>query len=557
MQVIPIDIPELGNRSYLVHDGVTAIVIDPSRRTKQVLDTAKDTHVTVRAVFETHIHNDYITGGLVLASELKVPYYVSAHDQVAFDHDPIEPEQTVAFGTLRVTAIAAPGHTYHHISYLVTTDTDETPALFSGGSLLYGAVGRTDLVSAKDTFPLAKAQYQTAQFFRNRFDPRTNLYPTHGFGSFCAAADTEHIAISTLQQQITTNLVYNAKDEANYIAAMLAGLDDYPAYYAYMAPANLQGPISPNLDPPSKLTRAAVLSALHSGVAVVDMRSRTAYAAKHLSGTYNVELDDSLATYVGWLIAWDTPLILVAASKELVNTAQEQLSLIGREVTGGQIAPNALLAKDTVSYPTRTFADLAKTLPYDHLAIIDVRRKSEWQKRHIPEATHIQLHELTSRLQEIDANKTLWIYCSTGFRASIAASIADSQGRQVVLIDDNFSNAMSAGLIPIEEKPFVLDVRSGKAQLVDIRDTAAWQTEHAVDALHVPLGQLLEGDTGMLDSERQIYVYCDTGDRSGMAENCLCGLGFDAVNIGGLADWVQGGGATKKNEAQTRMSELH
>lgn len=546
MQVIPIDIPELGNRSYLIHDGKIALVVDPSRRTKQILDIAKDAHVTIKAVFETHIHNDYITGGLMLASELKVPYYVSAHDQVGFDHDPIEAEQTIALGTLRVTAIAAPGHTYHHLGYLVSTDTDEIPALFSGGSLLYGAVGRTDLVSAADTFPLAKAQYQTAQFFRDRFDPRTNLYPTHGFGSFCAATDTEHIAISTLQQQINTNAVYGAKDEANYITAMLAGLDDYPAYYAYMAPANLQGPGNPNLEPPTKLTRAAVLSAIHSGVAVVDMRSRTAYAAKHLSGTYNVELEDNLATYVGWLIAWGTPLILVAESKESVQAAQEQLSLIGREVTGGHISPNLLLTKETASYPTRTFTDLAKTLPDDQIAIIDVRRKSEWQKRHIPEATHIQLHELSSRLQEIDVNKTLWIYCSTGFRASIAASIADGQGRQVVLIDDNFSNALSAGLIPIEEKQFVHDVRSGKAKLVDIRDAAEWETEHAEEALHVPLGQLLEGDTSMLDTETPVYVYCDTGDRSGMAENYLCAMGFNAVNIGGLSDWVQGGGATAK-----------
>jgi rhodanese-related sulfurtransferase len=113
------------------------------------------------------------------------------------------------------------------------------------------------------------------------------------------------------------------------------------------------------------------------------------------------------------------------------------------------------------------------------------------------------------------------------------------------LINDVFSNALVAGLIPIEQKQFVNDVRSGKAQLVDIRDTAEWLEEHAEGALHMPLGQLLEGDTGTLDAEKPIYIYCETGDRSGMAENFLCGMGFEAVNIGGLADWVQGGGTTK------------
>ena len=104
---------------------------------------------------------------------------------------------------------------------------------------------------------------------------------------------------------------------------------------------------------------------------------------------------------------------------------------------------------------------------------------------------------------------------------------------------------MAAGLIPIEQKQFVQAVGTGKAQLIDIRDAKEWQDEHATGALHVPLGQLLEGDTSMLDTEKPIYLYCETGDRSGMAENFLCSMGFEAVNIGGLADWVQGGGATE------------
>src|SRR6185437_299404 len=106
VNVIPIDIPELGNRSYLVHDDTVAIVIDPSRRTKQMVDIAKDAGVTIKAVFETHVHNDYVTGGLTLAQQLKVPYYVSAHDEVSFTCDPIEPDQLVLVGKLMITALA-------------------------------------------------------------------------------------------------------------------------------------------------------------------------------------------------------------------------------------------------------------------------------------------------------------------------------------------------------------------------------------------------------------------------------------------------------------------
>lgn len=552
MNVIPIDIPELGNRSYLVHDGAAAIVIDPSRRTKQIIDIAKKENVTIRAVFETHVHNDYVTGGLALAQQLKIPYYVSAHDEVSFSREPIEPDQLVIVGKLLITALAAPGHTYHHLGYLVTSE-PELPAFFSGGSLLYGAVGRTDLVSDADTRPLAKAQYQTAQYFRDRLDPATKLYPTHGFGSFCAAAQTDEVSVSTLKQQIATNNVYNAKDENSFIDELIAGLDDYPAYYTYMAAANLQGPAAPHLNPPAQLTKASVMSALHSGVAVVDMRTRTAYAEKHVTGTYNVELSKDLATYVGWLIEWDTPLILVAGSEKDVTTAQEQLSLIGREVTGGQIGAPELLT-DTASYPVQNFADLQLAQTKGDLTILDVRRNSEFEKRQIPNALHIPLHELQHRLPELDTDKPIWVHCSNGFRASIAASVLSSKQIDVILINDDFSRATKAGLIPIEQKPFVDEVASGSAQLVDVRDDEEWQAGHAKGALHMPLGQILESDTDALDMHKPIYLYCDTGDRSGMAENFLSSMGYNAVNIGGITDWIQAGGSTESSEKPVAAS---
>jgi rhodanese-related sulfurtransferase/glyoxylase-like metal-dependent hydrolase (beta-lactamase superfamily II) len=543
MEVIAIDIPELGNRSYLVHDGKSAIVIDPSRRTTQIADRATDAHVTIGAVFETHIHNDYVTGGLALAEQLGVPYYVSAHDSVNFRREPVEPDQTVRIGKLQITALAAPGHTHHHLGYLVTDDITPTPAFFSGGSLLYGAVGRTDLVSETDTKPLAAAQYQTAQFLRDRLEPATLLYPTHGFGSFCAATQTDEVSVSTLRQQIATNTVFNAKDEASFVASLIEGFDDYPAYYTYMAAANLQGPAALKLAPPARLSRAAVLRALHNGAAVIDMRTRIAYASKHMPGTYNVELSNDLATYIGWLIEWDTPLILVAGSKEAVATAQEQLALIGREVTGGQVTPQALL-QQTATYPVHTFADLAAALPDDRITILDVRRNSEHQKRQIPDALHIPLHELRGKLRDIDTNQNVWVHCSTGFRASIAASVLSGNNIRVVLINDDFKNATTAGLIPIENKPFIEEVSTGEAQLVDVRDISEWQAGHATGAIHMPLGQILEGDLSLLNPDKSIYLYCDTGDRSGMAENCLCSMGYNAANIGGITDWVQAGGST-------------
>jgi hydroxyacylglutathione hydrolase len=543
MRVIPIEIPELGNRSYLIHDGENAVVIDPSRRIQQIIDTAEKEGVQIRAVFETHIHNDYITGGYALAQKLKIPYCISADEHATFTHEDIEPEESVAIGNITITAIATPGHTHHHMGYLASTP-GIAPAFFSGGSVLYGAVGRTDLVSEEDTKPLAKAQYETAQHLLKRLHPSTKLFPTHGFGSFCAANQTEEISVSTFAHQLKTNPAYKAADAESFVEELINGLDVYPSYYAYMAPANARGPLLPDLGLPAQLTREALMSALHSGAGVIDLRSRTAYAAQHLPGTYNIEASNDLATYAGWLIAWDMPLILVAGTSEEVSAAQEQLSLIGRDIVEGHITPADLLADDTQisSYPVHTFKDLS-ALPVSYQpTILDVRRNSEWQKAHLKDAVHIPLHELQERIDDLKNDKSIWVYCASGFRASIAASMLATSGKNVALIDDSFSSALKLGLVPVLSQPFVDEIHANTAQLVDVRDDSEWNEGHAQGAVHMPVGRIMSGDVDSLDVNKPIYVYCETGERSGMAEDFLRSMGFNAVNIGGLDDWLQAGG---------------
>jgi hydroxyacylglutathione hydrolase len=544
MKVIPIDVPELGNRSYIVHDGSSAIVIDPSRKTKQIINQAKKAKVKIVAVFETHIHNDYVTGGFALAKELGCDYYVSAEEYVEFERKKIVHEETIKIGELEITALASPGHTHHHLSYLVVQKKSK-PVLFSGGSLLYGAVGRTDLVSPESTAELAKAQYRTAQFFVDRLDPATELYPTHGFGSFCAATETEHISASTIKHQLKTNSAYTAENEASFVKELIKSLDAYPSYYAYMASFNLKGPIDPKLDSPKPLNKQAILRALHAGAAVIDMRSRIAYAVEHLPGSYNIELSNSLATYVGWLFAWETPVILVAASAKAISEAQEQLSLIGRDIISGKITPTELLKSNnnTASYAVRGFVDVPDALKNGNVSILDVRRRLEWEKGHIPKARHIPIHELINRINEIAKDKEVWVHCASGFRASIAASILSGNGYDVVLIDDNYENASKAGLIPIVKQKFVAEIIAGKSQLVDVREDSEWEKGHAKEALHMPLGRLLDNDFGELTTKKPTYIYCATGERSGMAENYLKQVGFEVINIGGLDDWIHAGGS--------------
>src|SRR6516165_7867988 len=186
-EVVPIETPTLGDRSYLVHDGTAALVIDPQRDTDRVTALAAEHGVRITHIAETHIHNDYLTGGPGLAAATGAAYLVNAADPVAFDRTPISGGDTVEVGdALRLRVLATPGHTFTHLSYVLESG-GEVTGVFTGGSLLYGTTGRPDLLGPEHTEALARAQYASAQRLAAVLPGATAVFPTHGFGSFCSA----------------------------------------------------------------------------------------------------------------------------------------------------------------------------------------------------------------------------------------------------------------------------------------------------------------------------------------------------------------------------------
>ena len=190
VEVLQIETPSLGDRSYLVHDGTAGLVIDPQRDIDRVTALAAGHGVHITHVAETHIHNDYLTGGLALARATGATYLVNEADPVGFSRTPVRDGDSTAVGSMRVRALATPGHTFTHLSYLVETP-DGVAGVFTGGSLLYGATGRPDLLGPGHTGALARAQYASAQRLARELPGATQVFPTHGFGSFCAAKPEE------------------------------------------------------------------------------------------------------------------------------------------------------------------------------------------------------------------------------------------------------------------------------------------------------------------------------------------------------------------------------
>lgn len=451
MEILTIETPSLGDRSYVVVDGSTAAVIDPQRDIDRVLAELDGRDLTLALVLETHVHNDYVTGGFDLADRTGAAYVLPAGDDVAFEHvGARDGEELRVSEDVVLRAVHTPGHTPHHLSYVVV-HRGEPVAVFTGGSLLYGTVGRTDLISAEATEELTRAQLRSARRLAAELPDAAQVHPTHGFGSFCSSADTSGASTSTIAEERRTNIALSAVDEDTFVETLLAGLTAHPRYYAHMAPRNRQGPAPIDLSPPAPADPIELRRRIHAGEWVVDLRNRKAFARSHLIGTINVEIGDSFVTYLGWTIRWGTPVTLLGDTAEEVAEAQRQLARIGIDrpagaATGGLAQWSA--GGDLGSYRSATFADLAGARR-DELVVLDVRRADEWRAGHLDGALHIPLDQLEDRMDEVPGDRPVWVHCATGFRASIAASLADRAGRQVVAIDDEWEAAPKEAALTI------------------------------------------------------------------------------------------------------------
>jgi glyoxylase-like metal-dependent hydrolase (beta-lactamase superfamily II)/rhodanese-related sulfurtransferase len=447
LTVVTIDTPTLGDRSYVVHDGRVALVVDPQRDIDRVLAVLQDAGVRATHVAETHLHNDYLTGGLALSERLGAAYLVNAADEVAFARTPVRDGDTIDVGSrIRITAVATPGHTFTHLSYALTdTATGERVAVFTGGSLLYGATGRPDLLGAENTDALARHQHASAHRLAGLLPDDAGVYPTHGFGSFCSATQSEATS-STIGQEKRTNPVLT-QDEQTYIDGLLAGLGEWPAYYVHMSPGNAAGPSEPDLSLPSRADATELRRRIEAGQWVVDLRGRTAFAAGPAPGTLNFGIDGSFATYLGWLIPWGTPITLLGETDTQVTEAQRELVRIGidRPAAHATGTPEDWTDLDLASFPTASFADLAQVRHHRSVVVLDVRRTDEHAGAAIAGAVSIPLHDLLERLVEVPTGE-VWVHCAAGYRAAVAASVLDAAGRNPVAVDDDFENAAAAGL---------------------------------------------------------------------------------------------------------------
>jgi glyoxylase-like metal-dependent hydrolase (beta-lactamase superfamily II) len=277
-QILTIETSSLGDRSYLAHDGETAVVIDPQRDIDRVQALAAEQGVRISHVLETHVHNDYVSGGLELARSAGATYVLADGDHLAFEHHAVRDDDVIDAGRMRVRALHTPGHTHHHVSYVLTDTDGQVHAVFTGGSMLYGATGRTDLVGPAHTDELTHAQFHSVRRLARELPADTPVFPTHGFGSFCSATPTSGDA-STVGAQAQVNPALTLAEQ-DYVDTLLAGLTAYPAYYVHMGPLNRRGPDPVDLSMPEPVDPAELRRRV--GVALVG----------RATGPFRNQLDD-------------------------------------------------------------------------------------------------------------------------------------------------------------------------------------------------------------------------------------------------------------------------
>jgi hydroxyacylglutathione hydrolase len=468
MRVVDLELfvtPGLGDASYLLASGGEAVLVDPQRDAWRFLEVAERRRWRVRHVLETHVHNDYLSGAIETRAATGAEIVAPARGGYQFDYLPADEGDVIEIGGVRLTALATPGHTPEHLAWLVNElggaaeDVDAPSAVFTGGSLLVGSAGRTDLLGSALTDALTRDQQHSLRRLAE-LPVGVQVLPTHGAGSFCSAGPVTASRTTTIAAEGASNPTFQLVDAApeTFRAQALGGLGRFPAYYAQMAGINRRGPrVLGRLILPPALDPAAFEAASAAGTTIVDARDRTAFAAGHIRGSINIELEDSFAGYVGWLLPFAAPVLLVLPQRDgAPGEATTELLRIGYERVPGYLEGGveawAASGRPLATYETTSIPAVhrARQAGEDHSVLLDVRQPIEWQTEGVvPESEHIFVADLPGRIGELPTDRPVTVFCRSGHRASMAASILDGAGFDVRLVSEGGAALWPEALEPL------------------------------------------------------------------------------------------------------------
>jgi hydroxyacylglutathione hydrolase len=421
----------LGNNAYLVDlgDG-RALAVDASRDLRALHAAAQRRGLRVAYAADTHLHADFLSGAVQLGHDVGAVVLASAAGRRSFDHIGLRDGDEVDLGGLTLRALATPGHTDEHLSFLLLDGSDPL-GVFTGGSLIVNSAARTDLLGADRAEQLARDQYHSLRRLATLPDD-TQVWPTHGAGSFCSAPPGAE-RTSTIGAQKAANPLLAAPDEDTFVRQLLASLGTYPTYFDRLAEVNRRGPGVLSATPVlPALDAGQVAALLDDGGRIVDVRVPAEYAAGHIPGSLSIPLRPQFATWLGWLLPENAPVAFVIGDDQDVPEIVWQAHKIGYERLAGHLA-GGMTAWRQAGHPgtTTAFVTAEHTPPGSY---IDVRQAAEYTGGHVRGALNLELGSLTEHAA--DAPDGAVVACGHGERAMTAASVLERAGHTNLTVLD-------------------------------------------------------------------------------------------------------------------------
>jgi hydroxyacylglutathione hydrolase len=431
----------LAHASYLIADQAsrTAIVVDPQRDIQQYVDDAAQLGVSIRHVFLTHFHADFLAGHLELRDRCGADIRVGAQAKAEYAFIPMKHGDTLDLPALRLQVLETPGHTIESISILVfdlTKSADEPYAVLTGDTLFIGDVGRPDLRASLGwtAHQLGGYLYDSVHTKLLPLPDETLIYPAHGAGSLCGkhlSSDT----ISTMGEQRRFNYALQPMSKDDFIRIVTADQPDAPAYFTYDAILNTRE--RPTLDTTlqevlNPIGLDEVLALGNAGSQLLDVREAADYAKGHLAGSINIGLGGQYATWAGTTLDPNRPIVIIAEPGREQEAAL-RLGRIGFDHVKGYLrcGMEALATRPELVQTTRRVSPpmLAEELASPQAPlVIDIRTPSEWNTGHLSGSINLPLSQLQQHLDQVPRDRTIAIHCAGGYRSSIAASILSRHG---------------------------------------------------------------------------------------------------------------------------------
>lgn len=425
----------LAELSYLIGDKGTgkAAVIDPRRDIDIYIELARKHKLTITHVVETHIHADLVSGSLELANRTgtaKVCVSAEGDAKYGFPHEKLNDGDTIDLGRVILTAKHTPGHTPEHMSYLVTENNhqDQAFAIFSGDCLFANSVGRPDLLGDDQTNGLAKQLYKSIYEFYLKLPDSVRVHPAHGAGSPCGANISDRL-VTTIGYERKNNPALQFENEAAFVEYVLFTAPPEPAYYPRLKKVNAEGPDVldrlPTCPPMSPTVFSQAIG--KSDVQLVDNRQMLAFGGGHIAGALNIGPRAELSIWAGWMLDPQKPIFLVLRQDTDLPEVLRQFIRVGYTKFGGYLLGGMEEWNNDgmpiVELDQMPVHEVQAALPPRELQILDVRTPGERQSGHIPGSTYIFLPELPQKAERLDKSKPVAVYCDSGYRASLAASL--------------------------------------------------------------------------------------------------------------------------------------